>query len=150
MPNMSKKEYANMVKKYSPPSPILIDTIKAFLVGGLICTIGQFLKNMYIKMGAGEESASIWVSISLIFIAALLTALNVFDNVAKWGGAGALVPITGFSNSVVSPAMEFLTEGYVLGTACKMFVVAGPVIVYGTISSIIAGVIYMIFKGGIL
>lgn len=146
MADISKKQYSKMVGKYSPPSPIVSNTVKAFLVGGFICTMGQFFKNMYLKFGLDKETSATAVSITLILIAAVLTALNVFDKIAKQAGAGTLVPITGFSNAVVSPAMEFLTEGFVTGTASKMFVVAGPVIVYGTVSSIIAGFIYWIMR----
>ncbi len=146
MADISKKNYSELVEKHSPPSPILKDTLSAFLVGGLICSVGEFFRNIYTKIGAGSD-APIWVSITIILIAAILTALNVFDKISKRAGAGTLIPITGFSNAVVSPAMEFLTEGYVLGTASKMFVVAGPVIVYGTVSSIIAGLIYWFLRG---
>ncbi len=146
MADISKKEYSKMVERYSPPSPIVSNTVKAFLVGGFICMLGQIFKNMYLKFGLSEETSATAVSITLILIAAVLTALNVFDKIAKQAGAGTLVPITGFSNSVVSPAMEFLTEGFVTGMASKMFVVAGPVIVYGTVSSIIAGFIYWIMR----
>lgn len=146
MADISKKRYSKMVERHSPPSPVVSNTLKAFLVGGFICTLGQIFKNMYLKFGLSEEIASTSVSITLILIAAVLTALNVFDKIAKHAGAGTLVPITGFSNAVVSPAMEFLTEGFVTGAASKMFVVAGPVIVYGTVSSIIAGFIYWIMR----
>ena len=146
MADISKKQYSKMVERHSPPSPVASNTLKAFLVGGFICTLGQIFKNMYLKLGLSEETASTSVSITLILIAAVLTALNVFDKIAKHAGAGTLVPITGFSNAVVSPAMEFLTEGFVTGAASKMFVVAGPVIVYGTVSSIVAGFIYWIMR----
>ena len=146
MADISKKQYSKMVERHSPPSPVVSNTLKAFLVGGFICTLGQIFKNMYLKLGLSEEIASTSVSITLILIAAVLTALNVFDKIAKHAGAGTLVPITGFSNAVVSPAMEFLTEGFVTGMASKMFVVAGPVIVYGTVSSIVAGFIYWIMR----
>ncbi len=146
MADISKKQYSKMVERHSPPSPVVSNTLKAFLVGGFICTLGQIFKNMYLKFGLSEEVSSTAVSITLILIAAVLTALNVFDKIAKQAGAGTLVPITGFSNAVVSPAMEFLTEGFITGMASKMFVVAGPVIVYGTVSSIIAGFIYWIMR----
>lgn len=142
---VSKKEYAKIVEKHSGKSPILKDTVRAFFCGGIICTIGQVLRNFYTSLGLDTEMSGTATSITLIFIASLLTALNVFDKIAKFAGAGTLVPITGFSNSVTSPAMEFKTEGLVPGTAAKMFDVAGPVIVYGTASSVIAGIIYMIF-----
>lgn len=146
MNNITQKEYAEIVKKASPDSPLWSDMIKAFVVGGAICALGQGFRNFYDWLGLNKDMAGTATSISLIFIAALLTALNVFDDIAKFSGAGTLVPITGFSNSVVSPAMEYKTEGLVLGTGSKMFVVAGPVIVYGTVSSIIAGLIWWMLK----
>ena len=146
MKKLTNKEYSKLVQKYSPKSPIKVDVIRAFVIGGALCSLGQIFRNFYSARGLSSELAATATSISLIFIAALLTAFNVFDNIAKFAGAGTLVPITGFSNSVVSPAMEFKTEGFVLGTASRMFIVAGPVIVYGTVSSIIAGVIYYFIK----
>lgn len=145
MEQITKKQYSKIVKKHSPNSPIALDTIRAFLVGGIICCIGEFFSNLYTGFGFDKEISGTLTSISLIFIAALLTALNRFDNIARFSGAGTLIPITGFSNAVVSPAMEFKSEGYVLGMASRMFTVAGPVIVYGTISSIIAGFILWLF-----
>lgn len=142
MKTVSKKGYSELVKKHSENSPILSDTSKAFIVGGIICTIGQFFRNFYFSRGLDTTLTGTATCISLILIAAILTALNIFDKIAKFAGAGTLVPITGFANSVVSPCMEFKTEGLILGTASRMFVVAGPVIAYGTISSIIAGLIY--------
>ena len=143
---ITQKEYADILKEVSPDSPLGLDMLKAFVVGGIICTIGQCFLNFYMKILQESELASTATSISLIFIAAVLTACNVFDNIAKFAGAGTLVPITGFSNAVVSPAMEYKTEGYVLGVGSKMFVIAGPVIVYGTASSVIAGLIWMIIR----
>ena len=142
---VSKKEYAKIVKKHTDKSPILKDTAFAYLFGGLICTIGQIFRNFYESFGFSEDAVSAATSITLIFIASLLTALNVFDKIAKIAGAGTLVPITGFSNAVTSPAMEYKSEGLVPGTAAKMFIVAGPVIVYGTVSSVVAGILYIIF-----
>ena len=142
---VTKKEYAKIVENHAGKSPIVKDTVRAFFVGGLICTIGQFFRNLYLNIGLDKEMAGTATSITLIFIASMLTAAGVFDNIAKFAGAGTLVPITGFSNAVTSPAMEFKTEGFVPGTAAKLFDVAGPVIVYGTLSSVIAGIIYMIF-----
>ena len=147
MKKITKSEYSRMVKENSPNSPVVTDTLKAFVSGGLICTVGEVFRSFYMeKMSLGEDMAGCATSISLILIAAVLTACNVFDKIAKFSGAGTLVPITGFSNAVVSPAMEYKTEGLVTGTASRMFVVAGPVIVYGTVSSIIAGIIYWIMK----
>ncbi len=143
---ITQKEYADILKEVSPDSPLGADMLKAFVVGGIICTIGQCFLNFYMKILQERDLASTATSISLIFIAAALTACNVFDRLAKFAGAGTLVPITGFSNAVVSPAMEYKTEGYILGIGSKMFVIAGPVIVYGTASSVIAGLIWMIIR----
>lgn len=142
---VTKKEYAKMVQKHSGKSPIVKDTARAFIVGGIICTVGQAFRNFYFSQGFNKELTGTATSITLIFIAATLTALGVFDRIAKYAGAGTLVPITGFSNAVASPAMEFKSEGFVPGSASKIFDVAGPVIVYGTISSVVAGILYMIF-----
>ena len=145
MTQITKKQYSKIVEKHSPKSPVLLDTVRAFFVGGIVCCIGEFFVTLYTKLGYDKEISSTLTSISLILIAAILTALNRFDKIAKFSGAGTLVPITGFSNSVVSPAMEFKSEGFVLGMASRMFTVAGPVIVYGTVSSILAGFILWIF-----
>jgi len=142
---LSQKEYQKIVEKHSGKSPCLKDTFRAFWVGGLICTIGEALRNMYSSFGLNQEMTGSATSITLIFIASLLTAIGIFDKIGKYAGAGTLVPITGFSNAVTSPALEFKTEGLVPGTATKIFTVAGPVIVYGTISSVIAGILYMLF-----
>ncbi len=141
----SNKEYSAAVKKLSPPSPKLKDFVLAFLVGGLICTFGQLLMEAYtVLIGLDEERAKIAVTVSLIFLAALLTALKIFNKIAKFAGAGTLVPITGFANAVVSPAIEFKAEGFVLGLGANMFKIAGPVIVYGTVASVVYGVIYWV------
>ncbi|NLM50816.1 MAG: stage V sporulation protein AC [Clostridiaceae bacterium] len=145
-PKMTKEEYKKYVDKKSPNSPILKNTIKAFLGGGLICAIGQMFLNFYKSKGLGMENSFGLVSITLIFIGALLTGFNLYDKIGKHLGAGALVPITGFSNSIVSPAMEFKSEGFVLGVGAKMFVIAGPVLVYGITSSVIAGLIYYFIR----
>ncbi len=145
---LSKKEYAKIVKKHSGKSPIMKDTLRAFWVGGLICTIGQFFRNFYFAQGLNKELTGTATGITLIFIASMLTAIGVFDRIGKFAGAGTLVPITGFSNAVTSPAMEFKAEGFVPGAAAKIFTVAGPVIVYGTTSSVIAGLIYILFMKG--
>lgn len=142
---MTNKEYEKMVEDYTKNSPLWKDCLKAFLVGGFICTVGEGLRHFYLFLGLSKTLAGTSVSITLIFIAALLTALGVFEKIAKFAGAGTLVPITGFSNSVISPAMEYKTEGLVTGVGAKMFIVAGPVIVYGTVASIIAGLIYYFF-----
>ena len=142
-----KKTYDKMTKKASPPSPKLKDCSLAFLVGGFICTIGQLLMSLYGDVfGLKEDVVKMLVPVTLITLAAILTGFGVFDKIAKFAGAGTLVPITGFSNAVVSPAIEFKSEGYVLGVGAKMFTIAGPVIVYGTVASVIYGVIYWIYK----
>lgn len=142
---ISNSEYSKMVKKMSPPSPKLRDCTCAFLVGGFICTIGQLLLELYSKtLSLDEERAKILVTVSLIFLSALLTALKIFNKIAKFAGAGTLVPITGFANAVVSPAIEFKAEGFVLGVGANMFKIAGPVIVYGTVASVVYGVVYWI------
>lgn len=141
---MDNKEYDKLVKKYSPPSKHFKNCLRAFLVGGFICALGQIFLEIYIIIGVKEEISKILTSVTLIFIAAVLTGLKVFDNIAKFAGAGTLVPITGFANAVVSPAIEFKKEGFILGVGAKMFTIAGPVIVYGTVASVIYGVIYWI------
>ncbi|NLJ30774.1 MAG: SpoVA/SpoVAEb family sporulation membrane protein, partial [Clostridiales bacterium] len=129
---VSKQEYKKMAGKASPGSPYLKNALMAFLFGGAICTGGQILADWYMRAGLAEKDAKAWVSISLIALSAILTALKVYDNIAKLAGAGTLVPITGFANSVVAPAMEFKSEGFIMGLGAKMFVIAGPVLVYGT------------------
>lgn len=140
----SNKEYSKVVKKLSPKSPKIKDFIWAYLVGGFICVIGQLLTEVYTYLELDEKVVKMAVPVSIIFIAALLTGLKLFDKIAKRAGAGTLVPITGFANAVVSPAIEFKTEGFVLGLGAKMFTIAGPVIVYGTVASVIYGVVYWI------
>lgn len=141
-----QRKYQEMVKKASPNSPIGTDCIKAFVSGGIICTIGQILLDFYIGKGISEQDAALWVSITLIGASALLTALGLYEKLGKICGAGTIVPITGFANSVVSPAIEFKKEGMVFGMAAKMFIVAGPVIVYGTLTSMLIGFIYYFVK----
>ncbi len=138
----SPKEYSKMVKHASPPSPLFKDCLRAFLVGGAICTLGQALGNLYTALGLTPEITKPLISITLIAVAVILTAFGVFDRIAKFAGAGTLVPITGFANAVASPAIEFKKEGLVLGLGAKMFVIAGPVIVYGTVASVVYGVVY--------
>ena len=140
----SNKEYSEIVKKLSPPSPKIKDFIWAFCVGGLICVIGQLFMELYTYLNFTQKEIKALVPVTLIFIAALLTGLRLFDKIAKHAGAGTLVPITGFANAVVSPAIEFKSEGWVLGLGAKMFTIAGPVIVYGTVASVVYGVIYWI------
>ena len=138
---MSNAEYNEYVKKHQPPSPMGLDVLRAFLVGGLICALGQALSTVYGGFLPEEDTGTL-TSVTLIFLGALLTGLGVYDDIARFAGAGTLVPITGFANAVVSPALEFKHEGLITGTACKMFSVAGPVIVYGTVASVLYGVVY--------
>ena len=139
---MTEKEYAALVKEMSPKSPLGKDCLKAFVVGGLICTLGQVFINWYISLGLEKEQASTAASMTLVVLSALFTGLSLYDNLAKHAGAGTLVPITGFANAITAPAVEFKTEGMILGTAAKMFTIAGPVIVYGLLASVVYGVIY--------
>lgn len=141
---ISNKEYDKLVKKYSHNSPIWRDCTLAFLFGGAICTIGQVLMNLYQNLGMSKDNAGSLVSVTLIFLGILITFLGWYDNLAKYGGAGTLVPITGFANSISSPAIEFKSEGLVLGLGVKMFVIAGPVLVYGISASVICGLILQI------
>ncbi len=141
---VSDKEYQQMTKEASPNSPVLKDCLKAFLVGGLLCTLGEVIFQLTQRAGLNEQHARLMASVSLIFLAVVLTGFQVFDNIAKHAGAGTLVPITGFANSVVAPAIEFKAEGYVLGLGAKMFIIAGPVLTYGITASAIYGVIYWI------
>ena len=142
--DMTNQQYDKYVSSRAKPSPLWKDCIWAFLVGGAICAGGQGLLALYQSWGADKEDAAAWVSISLIFLASLLTGLGVFDNIAKRAGAGTLVPITGFSNAMVSPALEFKSEGFVTGTGAKLFTVAGPVLAYGISASVVYGVILWI------
>ncbi len=148
--DISNKQYDEMVKKASPPSKVLRDCFFAFVIGGLICVIGQIVNNIFTFYNFEKTDAAALTSITMIFLGALLTGLNVYDNIALYGGAGTLVPITGFANSIVSPAMEFKTEGFVMGVGVNMFRIAGPVIVYGIAASIIYGVIYYVATGGLV
>jgi stage V sporulation protein AC len=141
---MTEKEYGKLVKDLSPKSPMWRDCLMAFFVGGLICTLGQLAINGYTALGLEKQAASTAASMSLVALSALLTGLSLYDNIAKHAGAGTLVPITGFANSVAAPAVEFKTEGFILGTAAKMFTIAGPVIVYGVSASVVYGFIYWI------
>ena len=141
---VSKKEYGKMVKESAPPSPIVKNCIWAFSVGGAICAFGQLLLHWFESMPIKLDDAKTLVSVTLIFITAVLTGLGIFDKIAKHAGAGTVVPITGFANAVVSPAIEYKAEGFVLGVGAKMFTIAGPVIVYGVVSSVIYGIIYWI------
>lgn len=139
---MTEKEYDALVKEMMPASPIWKDCANAFWIGGLICVIGQFFINRYASLGLDKEMAGTAASMTLVALSALLTGLSLYDNIAKHAGAGTLVPITGFANSIAAPAVEFKTEGMILGTAAKMFTIAGPVIVYGLSASVVYGLIY--------
>lgn len=139
---MNEEEYGAYVKALSPKSPIWKDCLNAFWIGGLICVLGQALWNLYLNFGLDKEAAGCATSMSLVTISAILTGFSLYDNIAKYGGAGTLVPITGFANAVAAPAVEFRSEGMILGVGAKMFTIAGPVIVYGTVASILYGLIY--------
>ena len=141
---MDSNEKKELIKKYSPGSTFFKNSLLAFLFGGLICVIGELLKTLYFELGADEKNAGTLVTVTLILVAALLTGLGIFDKIARYAGAGTLVPVTGFSNAVVSQAMDAKNEGYVLGVGAKIFTVAGPVILFGILSGVIYGVIYYI------
>ena len=143
---MTNQEYRDFAEKHAPRSPEKQNLLRSFLMGGTICLLGQLIINLYMSFGLDKESAGTAGSISLVFLGALLTGLGVYDDLARLGGAGTLVPITGFANSVAAPALEFKTEGYITGTAVKMFSIAGPVIVYGIAASVVYGFIYWIFS----
>ncbi len=137
-----KQDYQQIVDKHSPKNKVFINSIKAFFIGGIICSIGQLLIDLYLFLGLSFYESTTLATDSLIFISFVLTAFNVYDDIGKIGGAGALVPITGFANSMVSAGMEYKKEGYIYGLGAKLFTIAGPVIVFGTIASVIIGIIY--------
>ena len=141
---VDKKKYSKMVQKATKNSPLVKDCIFSFIIGGVICVIGQALIDLYMSFDMGKTQAQTLCSVTLVAIGVLLTALNIYEKLAKYAGAGTLVPITGFANSVASPAIEFQSEGYILGVGAKMFTIAGPVIVYGVTASVVYGVIYWI------
>ncbi|ABS33926.1 stage V sporulation protein AC [Clostridium botulinum] len=141
-----RKDFDNLSPKIEPKPQIFKHCVSAFIVGGLICDVGQFFNNFFLTMGIPKDEVGTYVSIVMVFIGAFLTGIGVYDKIAKFAGAGTVVPITGFANSIVSPAMEFKQEGYVFGVAAKMFVIAGPVLVYGIGSSVIVGIIYFIMS----
>ena len=141
---MTEKEYGKLIEQMSPKSPMWKDCLLAFVIGGLICTLGQVFLNWYQNIGLEEKDAGTAVSMTLIALSALFTGLSLYDDLAKHAGAGTLVPITGFANSIAAPAVEFKTEGFVLGVGAKMFTIAGPVIVYGVSASVVYGLIYWI------
>ena len=141
---MTEKEYQALVQELAPKSPIGKDCFNAFWIGGLICTIGQIFLNVYKNMGLDQDAAGTATSITLVALSAFFTGLSLYDNLAKHAGAGTLVPITGFANAIAAPAVEFKTEGFILGVGAKMFTIAGPVIVYGIAASMVYGLIYWI------
>lgn len=141
---MTNKEYGEYVKSKSPNSPIWGDLIRAFLIGGAICTIGQAFLNMYKAFGLDKLDAATATSMTLVFLGTFCTGLGIYDRLAKYAGAGTLVPITGFANSIASPALEFKTEGFVMGMGAKMFIIAGPVLVFGISASVLYGLILCI------
>ena len=144
MVTMTNQEYRAYVRSLSPASPLWKNALRAFLTGGLICVLGQLLRQWWQAIGLDEESAGTAVSVTLVFLGALLTGFGVYDRLAKFGGAGTLLPITGFSNAVAAPALEFKSEGLVTGTMVKMFTIAGPVIVCGTVASAVYGLVLVL------
>lgn len=142
---MTTREYDALVKQKTPNSTIFKNCIWAFLFGGVICLIGEALLKLYLSLGFSQDDAGTMVSVTLIFLGTFLTGLDIYPKIAKHAGAGTVVPITGFANSVAAPALEAKTEGYVLGVGAKIFTIAGPVILFGTLASVIAGIIYFIF-----
>ena len=142
--DMTPKAYQEYVKAKAPKSPIVRDCLRAFLVGGLICALGQAIQNGWLAAGLTKDDAGAATACCLVLLAAVLTGLNLYNNIGRFGGAGSLVPITGFANSVVSPAIDFKAEGFITGMAAKMFQIAGPVIVFGSLASVIYGVILML------
>ena len=143
--NMTERDYGKLVNNLCPQSPMGKDCIWAFCVGGIICVLGQWFLNRYTALGLEKQDASGAASMTLVAIAALLTGLSLFDDIAKRAGAGTLVPITGFANAIAAPAVEFKTEGLILGTAAKMFTIAGPVIVYGVSASVVYGIVFWLY-----
>ena len=139
---MTERQYERLVGELAPKSPIWKDCLNAFWIGGLICTLGQLAMNGYTALGLDKENAGTATSMTLVVLSALLTGLSLYDNIAKHAGAGTLVPITGFANSIAASAVEFKTEGFILGVGAKMFTIAGPVIVYGVSASVVYGIIY--------
>lgn len=146
MQEINQENYKEYVKQMTPVHNVYFNMVKAFVTGGIICVIGQMISNYCKGIGMNEEIAGSWTSLSLVFLSVLLTGLNIYSNIAKWGGAGALVPITGFANSVAAPAIEYKKEGQVFGIGAKIFTIAGPVILYGIFTSWVLGLIYWIGK----
>ena len=143
--NMTDKEYHELVQEKAPKSKIFVNCLKAFAIGGIICAVGQCFLNLYKYLGLSEEDAPTLVTVTMVFLGILLTGLDIYPKIAKHGGAGTLVPVTGFANAVAAPALEAKTEGYVLGVGAKIFTIAGPVILYGTLASVVCGILYMLW-----
>lgn len=143
---MTEKEFQDLAQEMAPKSPMGKDCFHAFWIGGLICTLGQVFLNFYKNMGLDKDAAGSAASMTLVALSALLTGLSLYDNIAKHAGAGTLVPITGFANAIAAPAVEFKTEGFILGVGAKIFTIAGPVIVYGLAASVVYGLIYWMFQ----
>lgn len=144
---LSNREYQEYVKQRAEKSPLLKDMVLAFLIGGAICVVGQLVQNGWSAAGLDKTDAGTMTSVTMVFLSALLTGLNLYNKLARYGGAGTLVPITGFANAVVSPAIDFKSEGIITGMAAKMFVIAGPVIVYGVTASVIYGIMLVLLQG---
>jgi len=144
--DLTKKEYEKYVEEKSPKFKVLRNTARAFLVGGLICTIGQVITNALKARGLDQDISSGLTALIMILIGILLTGLNIYDEIGRFAGAGSIVPITGFANSIVSPAMEYKSEGYIMGVGAKMFSIAGPVLVYGISASVVVGILYFLMK----
>ena len=144
--DMTPKAYQEYVKAKAPKSPIVRDCLRAFLVGGLICALGQAIQNGWLAAGLTKDDAGAATACCLVLLSAVLTGLNLYNNIGRFGGAGSLIPITGFANSVVSPAIDFKAEGFITGMAAKMFQIAGPVIVFGSLASVIYGMILMLLQ----
>ncbi len=142
----AKERYGKLVEEVSPNSKLFVDMVKAFIVGGLICCLGQYITNWLMKSNLSKDDASMYCSVILIFLGVFLTGLGLYNKLGKFAGAGSVVPITGFANSVAAPSIEFKKEGYILGVGAKMFIVAGPVILYGTLASVVSGLIYYWLK----
>lgn len=146
MEKLNKQEYQKYIKDKVPKPTHAKNMLLAFIIGGLFCVLGEFINNSLASFGFNEESVAAGTSISLVFIGALLTGLGVYDKIGTWGGAGAAIPITGFANSIVAPAMEFKREGFIFGVAAKMFIIAGPVLVYGIGGSVVVGLLRILLK----
>ena len=146
MSDISKKDYNKLADSMAKKSPIVKNKVFAFLIGGSICALGQVLSAFYSSLGYSDKHSGMLVTVTLIVLSAILTATGVYDKIARFGGAGTLVPVTGFANSIVSPAMEFVPEGYILGVGVKIFSIAGPVLTYGGLTSVICGLIYYFMR----